>query len=53
MDLSRRQFFQAAAAGAAVVPSFGAATPSKLPTRTLGRPASRSRYSDSAREADS
>ena len=37
MDLSRRQFFQAAAVGAAVVPCFGAATPSKLPTRTLGR----------------
>jgi aryl-alcohol dehydrogenase-like predicted oxidoreductase len=37
MDLSRRQFFQTAAVGAAVVPSFGADSPSKLPTRTLGK----------------
>ena len=37
MDLSRRQFIQAAAVGAAVVPSFGADSPSKLPTRTLGK----------------
>jgi uncharacterized protein len=37
MDLSRRQFIQAAAVGAAVVPSFGADTRSKLPTRTLGK----------------
>ena len=37
MDLSRRQFLQAAAVGAAVVPGFGAASPSKLPTRTLGK----------------
>src|ERR1700733_6973928 len=37
MDLSRRQFIQAAAVGAAAVPSFGADTRSKLPTRTLGK----------------
>jgi uncharacterized protein len=37
MDLSRRQFFQTAAVGAAVVPCFGADFPSKLPTRTLGK----------------
>jgi predicted aldo/keto reductase-like oxidoreductase len=35
MDLSRRQFIQAAAVGAAVVPALGAAP--KLPTRTLGK----------------
>jgi aryl-alcohol dehydrogenase-like predicted oxidoreductase len=37
MDLSRRQFLQTAAVGAAVVPSFGADRPAKLPTRTLGK----------------
>ena len=37
MDLSRRQFFQAAAVGAAVVPSFGADSRSNLPTRVLGK----------------
>jgi uncharacterized protein len=37
MDLSRRQFLQVAAAGAAVVPSLGAGAESKLPTRTLGK----------------
>ncbi len=37
MDLSRRQFFQAAAVGAAVVPSLGAGTAAKLPTRALGK----------------
>jgi len=37
MDLSRRQFIQAAAAGAALVPSLGAGPASKLPTRTLGK----------------
>jgi uncharacterized protein len=35
MELSRRQFIQTAAVGAAVVPSLGAAP--KLPTRTLGK----------------
>ena len=37
MDLSRRQFLQSAAIGAAVVPSFGAGTASRLLTRTLGK----------------
>jgi uncharacterized protein len=39
MELSRRQFIQAAAVGAAVVPSFGADSrpKSKLPTRNLGK----------------
>ena len=37
MDLSRRQFLQAAAVGAAVVPSFGADSRSNLPTRVLGK----------------
>src|SRR4051794_11371768 len=37
MDLSRRQFFEAAAAGAAVVPALGAGVVAKLPTRTLGK----------------
>jgi predicted aldo/keto reductase-like oxidoreductase len=36
MELSRRQFIQAAA-GAAVVPSLGAGAAPKLPTRTLGK----------------
>jgi uncharacterized protein len=36
MDLSRRQFIQAAAA-AGVVPSLGGAAAPKLPTRTLGK----------------
>ena len=36
MDLSRRQFIQAAAA-AGVVPSVGGAAAPKLPTRTLGK----------------
>ncbi len=36
MDLSRRQFFQAAA-GAAVVPALGAAASQKLPTRPFGK----------------
>jgi uncharacterized protein len=36
MDLSRRQFIQAAAA-AGVVPSLGGAATPKLPTRTLGK----------------
>ena len=36
MELSRRQFVQAAA-GAAVIPSLGAGTAPKLPTRTLGK----------------
>jgi predicted aldo/keto reductase-like oxidoreductase len=35
MEISRRQFIQAAAVGAVVVPALGAAP--KLPTRTLGR----------------
>ena len=37
MDLSRRQFIQAAAAGAAIVPVVGAGAATKLPTRTLGK----------------
>jgi len=37
MDLSRRQFLHAAAVGAAVVPSLGAGTIAKLPTRPFGR----------------
>jgi uncharacterized protein len=36
MDISRRQFIQAAA-GAAAVPSLGAGPDSKLPTRKLGK----------------
>jgi hypothetical protein len=35
MELSRRQFIQAAAVGAAAVPALDAAP--KLPTRTLGK----------------
>lgn len=37
MDLSRRQFLQAAAVGAAVAPSLASGAVSKLPTRILGR----------------
>jgi len=37
MDLSRRQFIQAAAAGAAVAPALGASDASKLPTRPFGK----------------
>ncbi len=37
MDLSRRQFIQAAAAGAAVVPALGAADAPGLPTRPFGK----------------
>jgi len=37
MDLSRRQFIQAAAAGAAVAPALGAADAAKLPTRPFGK----------------
>ena len=37
MDLSRRKFLQATAIGGTVVPSFGATSPTKLPTRTLGK----------------
>jgi uncharacterized protein len=36
MELSRRQFITAAA-GAAVIPSLGAAAAARLPTRTLGK----------------
>ncbi len=37
MELSRRQFIQAAAAGVAIAPALGAGAVSKLPTRTLGK----------------
>ncbi|WP_422931015.1 aldo/keto reductase [Singulisphaera sp. PoT] len=37
MGLSRREFLQVAAVGAAVVPSLGAGEASKLPTRNLGK----------------
>src|SRR4051812_45271756 len=37
MDLSRRQFLQATAAGAAIVPALGAGVAPKLPMRTLGK----------------
>jgi aryl-alcohol dehydrogenase-like predicted oxidoreductase len=37
MDLSRRQFLQAAAAGVAVAPALGASAAGKLPTRMLGK----------------
>jgi uncharacterized protein len=37
MELSRRQFIQAAATGAAVVPSLAAAPATTLPTRILGK----------------
>src|SRR5215218_9396109 len=37
MDVSRRQFLGAAAAGAAIVPSLGAAGAAKLPTRPFGK----------------
>ena len=37
MDLSRRQFFQVAAAGAVASPALGAGTTAKMPTRTLGK----------------
>ena len=37
MDITRRQFLEAAAAGAAIVPTLGAADPSKLPTRAFGK----------------
>ncbi|MDG3005063.1 aldo/keto reductase [Paludisphaera mucosa] len=37
MDLSRRQFIQAAAAGAAVAPAMGAGAAGKLPTRAFGK----------------
>jgi diketogulonate reductase-like aldo/keto reductase len=36
MELSRRQFMQAAA-GAAVIPALGAGAAATLPTRTLGK----------------
>src|SRR5437588_2843822 len=37
MDISRRQFLEAAAAGAVVAPSLGAAAATKLPTRLFGQ----------------
>src|SRR5689334_3342800 len=37
MDLSRRQFLRAAAAGAVATPSLRAEPAAKLPTRTLGK----------------
>ncbi|WP_165251481.1 aldo/keto reductase [Paludisphaera soli] len=37
MDLSRRQFIQAAAVGAAVAPALGAGEAPKLPTRPFGK----------------
>jgi len=37
MGISRRQFFQVAAAGAVAIPALGAETTPKLPTRALGK----------------
>src|SRR5579859_7929125 len=37
MDLSRRQFLEAAAIGAAVAPSLGAAAATTIPTRSFGK----------------
>src|SRR5438105_2278771 len=37
MDISRRQFLEAAAIGAVVAPSLGAAAAAKLPTRPFGK----------------
>jgi predicted aldo/keto reductase-like oxidoreductase len=37
VDLSRRQFLEAAAIGAVVAPSLGAAAPTTIPTRAFGK----------------
>lgn len=37
MEITRRQFLEAATASAAIIPVLGAAEPSKLPTRAFGK----------------
>ena len=37
MDITRRHFLEAAAVGAAIAPTLGAAAPAKIPTRPFGK----------------